>query len=244
MRTVSGALFLCQFCVLLFHCTPPPPLSRETLKSLCSSLTIREALCSFKGFGDIVVTRRGDKLKATIDVLWKSDSNFSVAIYGPFGQRVASIVADSADKWEITIKDKVYWKYPDDRIADEEFFDYPFTCKEFVRMLTGRFPDYSVMRKQSDSVSFKGKKAFVHWSGDSLQDRAIDVTAVINRKHSSITDVICLNKNPFPWELSLSSFKKNVPKEIRFKDRDNNYFYLKFETVFVKYGVSCRAERM
>jgi hypothetical protein len=89
-----------------------------------------------------------------------------------------------------------------------------------------------------------GKKTFLFWHEDSAKGRDFQITAIIDRKHFSITNVIYSKKEPSSWELSLLSFRKGRAKEIRFKDTNNNYFYLNYETMVIKHGNKCERERL
>jgi hypothetical protein len=245
-RIVKGALKLFFiFVIPLLLCTlPPSPNVKENFPDICQALWAADSLSLFKGYGEIGFSIKGERHTAKIDVLWRGDSNFTIVFCSPFGTSLASIVADSTGLWIITAGDSIYKKRADDRIAINGLFNFPFTFCDFLQAATGRLPDRTISKKQHDSLFLNEKKAFLFWNGDSSSGRIFDITVIISRKHSFLTDVIYLKKFPDPWELSLSSFKKNVAQEIRFKDASNNYFYLKYKEVTTKYNIRCRRERL
>ncbi len=216
----------------------------ETLPKQLAQLARIDSVCLFKASGDMKFSIRGERHSAGIDIIWRSDSDFTVALYSPLGGTVASVVADSSGAWNISAGDSVLKKRATDMVSVGGILDYSLTFEEFMRAATGRLLDSAIMRTPSDSLSIRGKKAFLYWPEDTLAGRRFGITAVIDRKHFSLTDVIYSRKGPSPWALSVASSKKGTPEEIRFQDRNNNYFYLKYGTVVVKRGAHCRAERL
>ena len=237
-------LLLCLFSSLLLWCTAPPPLTIQTLPKQWRGGAFMDSLCSFKAFGDIKFSLRGERHSLKIDVVWRGDSDFTIALYSPLGRSLLSVTPDSLGAWRIIAADTLFTKGSQDRVSLNGYFDYSLTFSEFLRAATGRLLDTAILEKPSDSLSLKGKKAFLYWRGDSTIGRAFDITAVIDRKHFSILDVIYSKKALSVWELSISSNKRGAPEEIRFKDQNNNYFYVAYKTVIVKHGKHCRSERL
>ena len=123
---------------LALLCTAPPPLDKETLPNVITAFAPMDSLCSFKAFGDIRFSLHGERLSAKIDVVWRSDSNFIIALNSRWGASLALITADSSGAWRISAGDSLYKKRPEERIALEGILDYPLTCEEFLRIATGR----------------------------------------------------------------------------------------------------------
>jgi hypothetical protein len=229
---------------LLLGCTTPPPLTIDSLPKRLAAFSPPDSVCSFKAFGDIKFSIYGERHSAKIDLLWRRDSAFTLSLYSPLGGALASVVADSSGIWSITAGDSVMKKHGYDRVSVGGFLDYSLTFDEFLRAATGRLLDSTIMRTPSDSLRLSGKKASLYWPMDSSAGRRFGITAVVDRKHLSLTDVIYSKNGPELWELTATSIKKGVAEEIRFKDRNNNYFYLKYGTVIVGRGKDCRTERL
>jgi hypothetical protein len=229
---------------LILWCTPPPPLTIESFPKQLAAFLSPDSMCSFKAFGDIKFSIRGVRRAAKIDLLWRSDSAFTLSLYSPLGGAVASVVADSSGIWNITAGDSVLKKHASDKVSVGGLLEYSLTFDEFLRAATGRLLDTTIMRTPSDSLGLSGKKNLLYWPMDSSAGRRFGVTAVVDRKHLSLTDVIYSKDGTELWELKASSIKKGVAEEIRFKDGNNNYFYLKYGTVIVGRGKDCRAERL
>jgi hypothetical protein len=240
----ATSLPLCFFSSFLFYCTAPPPIIIEALPNRVMETVEIDSICSFKAFGDIKFSLRGERRSAKIDVIWRGDSNCTIALYTLLGGTFASVAVDSSGAWNITAADSMYKKNPHDKVSIGGFFDYSLTFREFLRVATGRLLDRSFIREPCDSLYPRGKKAFLYWHEDPTRGRGYAITVVIDRKHISITDVIYGRKRPEPWDLSISRTKNGAPEEIRFKDGNNNYFYLKYGTVVVKRGKHCRTERL
>ena len=229
---------------LLVWCTAPPPLTLATLPGRTVAVSLIDSVCQFKASGEIKFSVRGERHSAGIDVVWRSDSDFTIALYSLLGGTVASVATDSSGAWIITAGDSILRKHGGDRVSLGGMLDYSLTFKEFLLAATGRFLDSTIMKTPCDSLLIRGKKAFLYWPEAPGAGRAFEVTAVIDRKHFSITDVIYAKKDSALWSLATSLSKKGAPEEIRFKDRNNNYFYLKYGTVIVKRGSNCRTERL
>jgi hypothetical protein len=229
---------------LALLCTVPPPLNKEALPNLLSALGDMDSLCSFKAFGDMKFSFHGQRLTAKIDIIWRSDSNFSIVLNSPWGGRLASIVADTSDQLTIRAGDSIIKRRIDDKIDLDGILNYPFTFHEFLRITTGRNLCSRVVREPSDSLFMKGKKTLLVWYEDSVKGRPFTVTATVDRKHFAITDVIYRRSSSPRWLLSVSSINGGEPEEFRFEDQYNNYFYLNYETVFVRRGDRCRRERL
>jgi hypothetical protein len=233
------------FFPLALLCTAPPPLSMEPLPNVFSAIASMDSLCSFKAFGDMKLSQHRERLTGKIDVLWNSDSNFSINFYSPWGGRVASIAtADSTHELSIRAGDSVVKKRMDDKIALDGIIDYPLTFQDFIRIATGRILLSRIDRVPNDSLVLKGNKAVLIWREDSMKGRPFTVSAVVDRKHLAITDVIYRQSNSPRWQLSISSIKDGAPEEFHFEDQYNNYFYLNYETVIVRRGDRCRRERL
>ena len=233
--------FLSSF---ILFCSPPPPLTRDIASELPGAFAPNEAICSFKGYGDIGFSMNGQRHKTKIDVLWRSDSDFTIGLYSPIGGTLASVSGDSTGLIRIIAGDSVYQKSLGESVAIGDFLDYSLSFKEFLRVATGRFLDPSFVEDRRDSLFLSAKKAFLYWPEDSTKGRNFQITAIIDRKHFSITDVIYSRKDPSSWELTQLSFRKGRAKEIRFKDKNNNYFYVKYETMVIKHGKKCESERL
>jgi hypothetical protein len=240
-RVLFSVGFLSSF---FLFCSPPPPLTMDIASALPSALSPHDGICSFKGYGDIGFSMNGQRHKTKIDVLWRSDSDFSVGLYSPLGSTLASVRGDSSGLIRITTGDSVYQKSISESVAIGDFLDYSLSFKEFLRVATGRLLDTSFVADQCDSLFLSAKKAFFYWPEDSTKGRNFHITATIDRKHFLLTDVIYSKKEPCSWELTQLSFRKGRAKEIRFKDKNNNYFYLKYETMVVKHGNKCESERL
>jgi hypothetical protein len=238
---------LASLCCLLFTlCTAPPaPLVQEMLPSLFLPFEPPDSVCLFEAFGETKFAVNGQRFGAPIEIRWKSDRDFKVEFYSPFGGPIASIASGRGGMWDITIGDSLYKKLPRENVGlGRGFMEYPFTYEEFLHILTGGLLDYAILKKNADSIFFDGKKGFCYWLNADVSGRRCDVSAIINRKQSSVTDVIYRIKNPASGELAYSSFKGGVPKEIRFSDPSNNYFYLNYDRIFRRAGASeCRKER-
>jgi hypothetical protein len=113
-----------------------------------------------------------------------------------------------------------------------------------MQVMTCRLLDAGVLKKSPDSLIFDGKNSRCYWNNDLIQENKFDVIAVISRKHSCVTDVVYRAAGSSKWEVDYSSFRDGVPKEIRFSDPNNNYFYLNYERIFLRRGAGdCRKER-
>jgi hypothetical protein len=233
-------------CLLPSLCAPPPPVTKENIPDLLAPIGKFNDVCGLKGFGDIRLTINGQRAKAKFDVVWQGDSNFTLNIYSPFGGLLVSISADSTGAWTITSGDSCYKKQPGEHVAlGEASIDYPFSYVEFLHAVIGRFPDRIITQKRPDSLFIERKNAFLLWQGDSSVAGRFAVTAIINRKHSAVTDVIYREAGQAPWELTFSSFGGGGAKEIRFNDSHNNYFYVTYERIVVlKSGPACRGGKV
>jgi hypothetical protein len=244
-RTFRATVLPISFVAPVFlWCTAPPPLSMETLPRPLASLAPIDSICSFKAFGDMKFSLRGQRRTVKIDVIWRGDSNFTIALYSPFGGAVASASASSSGAWNINAGDSVLQKRPREKVSVGGMLDYSLTFEEFLRAATGRLLDTTVKATPADSLILKGKEAFLMWREDSAAGRPFDITATLDRKHFSVTDVIYSKKGLDVWELAVSRSRKGAPEEIRFKDGNNNYFYLKYSAVVIERGRNCRSERL
>lgn len=231
--------------VFFTACTLPPlPLGKETLPSLFLPFESQDSVCVFEAFGQTKFSVNGRRFGAHIEVKWKSDRDFKIEFYSPFGGLIASIASAPAGMWDIKVGDSLYKKLPRENVSlGEGFIDYPFTYAQFVHILTGRLLDYAILKKNVDSLSFDGKKGFCYWYNADVGGRICDINAIINRKQSLVTDVIYRIKSPAAGDLAYSYFEEGMPKEIRFSDHSNNYFYLNYERIFQRKGAQCREER-
>jgi hypothetical protein len=229
--------------VFLF-CSPPPPLTKDIASALPSVVAPDDGICSFKGYGDIGFSMNGQRHKTKIDVLWRSDSDFTVGLYSPLGSTIASVRGDSSGLIRIIAGDSVYQKRLSESVAIGDFLSYSLSFKEFLRVATGRLLDASFASDRSDSLLLSAKKVFLYWPEDSTKGRNFQISATIDRKHFLLTDVIYSKKEPSSWELTQLSFRKGRAKEIHFKDKNNNYFYVKYETMIIKHGNKCESERL
>jgi hypothetical protein len=225
-------------------CSSPPPLTMDIASALPSALALGDGICSFKGYGDIGFSMNGQRHKTKIDVLWRSDSDFTVGLYSPIGTTLASVRGDPSGLIRIIAGDSVYQKGLSEKVAIGDFLAYSLTFKEFLRVATGRLLDASFIGDRCDSLFLSAKKAFLYWPEDSTKGRNFQITGIIDRKHFLLTDVIYSKKEPCSWELTQLSFRKGRAKEIRFKDKNNNYFYVKYETMVIKHGNTCESERL
>jgi hypothetical protein len=232
------------FLPLALSCTLPPPLNREAIPDLFSDFSSMDNLCSFKGFGDMRLTVRGERLSAKIDVLWRSDSNFSIVLNSRWGGLLASVTADSSGELAIRAGDSIVIKRSDENVSFNGILEYPLTFGEFLRIATGRILGGGILRESCDSLFVRGNKTFLVWREDSAKGRPFAVTATVDRKHFAVTDVIYDRSRSPCWRLSVSSIKGGVPEEFRFEDNYNNYFYLNYEKVIVRHGTHCRGERL
>jgi hypothetical protein len=207
------------------------------LPSLFLSFESQDSVCLFEAFGQAKFYVNGRRLNAHVEVKWKSDRDFKIEFYSPFGGLIASIAPGLAGMWDIKVGDSQYQKLPQENVAlGAGFIDYPFTYAQFLHILTGRMLDYAFLKRNADSLSFDNKKASCRWYNTEVGGSRCDIIAIINRKQSSVTDVIYHIKSPVAEELAFSSFKEGVPKEIRFSDPSNNYFYLNYERIFQRRG--------
>jgi len=237
-------LFLIAF-MFFTQCTVPPvPVGKEMLPSLFLPFESQDSVCLFEAFGETKITVNGQRFGAPIEIYWKSDRDFKVEFYSPFGGRIASIASELGGMWDIKVGDSLYEKLPQEKVRlGHGFMEYPFTYREFLHILTGRLLDYAILKKNVDSLSFDKKKGSCFWFDADVSGRRCDVIATINRKQSSVTDVLYHIKSPGAGDLAYSSFKDGVPKEIRFSDPSNNYFYLNYDRIFQRTGAQCRKER-
>ncbi len=231
-------------CLVFALCATIPPITRESLPALFASLATSDSVCAVKGFGELGITAGGRRLTATIELQWRGDSDFTLNLYSPFGGLIASAAGDSTGEWTVSEGTSSFKKLPRDSVElGHGMIDYPFSYSDFLHILSGRLPDCGIMRKDADSLFLNGKKAFLHWYGTSMYGRTMTVTAIINRKHSSVTDVIYhVTKEP-AWDLTFSSFTRGVAKEIRFKDAHKNYFHLSYEKMISWRGGECRDKK-
>ncbi len=229
-------------CLFFTACTViPPRITRDTLPSLFLPLEPRDSICLFEAFGETKFSVKGQRFGAHIELQWRGDSDFNVGFYSPFGGRIASIAPACGGFWDIKAGDSLYKKLPHENMdLGQGFIEYPFTYAQFMHILTGGLLDYAILKKNADSLSFDGKRGFCYWHNESIGGREYDIIAIINRKQSRVTDVIYRTKSPAVGELAYSSFKDGVPKEIRFSDPNNNYFYVNYERIFQRTGAQCQ----
>jgi hypothetical protein len=219
-------------------CTVPPArLGKEMLPSLFPPFGSQDSVCLFEAFGQAKFSVNGRRFTSHVEVKWKNDRDFKVEFYSPFGGLIASIAPGFAGMWNIKVGDSPYKKLPHENVAlGEGFIDYPFTYAQFLHILTGGLLDYAFLKRNADSLSFDNKKGFCYWYNVDVNGKQYDIVGIINRKQSSVTDVIYHIKSPLAGELAYSSFKDGAPKEIRFSDTSNNYFYLNYERIYQRKG--------
>jgi hypothetical protein len=233
------AILLCARCT-----APPMPFGKDMLPSLFLPFESQDSVCLFEAVGEIKMTVNGQRFGAPMEIRWKSDRDFKVNFFSPFGGLVASISSGLGGMWDIKVGDSLYSKLPRENVGlGRGFMEYPFTYGQFLHILTGGLLDYEALKKNADSLSFDKKKAFCYWHNADMGGRRGDIVAIINRKQSSVTDVIYHIKSPLAGELSYSYIKDGTPKEIRFNDPSNNYFYLNYDRIFQRTGAQCRKER-
>jgi hypothetical protein len=224
------------------RCSPIPPITRDDLPELWAPFGNEESVCGRQGYGEFRLSFNGKRAKTSFDMQWHGDSDFTVNMYSPFGGLIASIGADSTGVWTVAAGNSVYNKQSHDRVSIREAsVDLPFSYAEFLHFFLGVFPDRAIGRKKPDSLVILGKKTMLVWLDDSIAGKRFAVTAIINRKHSAVTDVIYREMGAYPWEVTFSSLAGGYAKEIHFKDHNNNYFYVNYERlVFLKSGQACR----
>jgi len=232
----AAAWLLCVNCGSL-----PPPVMPDT-NTLLTPLMQPDSMCGFKGFGDVYFTVNGQRAKAKVDVQWHGDSDCVIDVYSPLGGTLASVRADPSGAWTITQAGSSLKKLPSDRVALIEGAEaYPFSYVQFAAIIIGKLPNRSFCTQKPDSMIIEEKKTALLWRADSAQGRPYAITALIHRKHSTITDVLYDKKGSTPWSLTFSSFTGGNAKEIRFKDEHNNYFYVRYDRVVSqKKATGCR----
>lgn len=236
----------CLACLPFALCTTPPaPFVKDALPSLFLPFESQDSLCHFEAFGQTKFTVNGQRFNAHIELTWKSDRDFKVEFYSPFGGLIGSMTPERSGCWNIVIGETQTKKCPNENVEMAPGqLKYPFTYDQFMKVMTCRLLDAAVLKKAPDSMSFDGKNGRCTWNNDKIRDNTFDVTAIISRKHSSVTDVVYRAKGTSIWEVGYSSFREGVPKEIRFSDPNNNYFYLAYERIILRKGaVQCRKER-
>jgi hypothetical protein len=238
-------LFIVCSGVLLTLCSAPPaPIVQEMLPPLFIPFESQDSICLFEAFGEATLSGNGQKLSAHIEVKWKNDNDFKVEFFSPFGGLVGSITPQRTGYWNIAIGGTIVKKLPRDTVEMADgVIKYPFTYAQFMRVLRGVLFDEKIFKKSPDSLSFDAKKAQCIWKNDALGDDTFDVTAIISRKHSCVTDVVYSVNRALEWRLVYSSFIDGAPKEIRLSGANNNYFYVNYEKTFRRRGVECREER-
>jgi len=238
-------LFLWMVCAILMGCFPPPaPLEKDMLPALFLPFGSSDSTCLFEAFGETKFSVDNQQFGAHIEFKWKSDNDFKVEFYSPFGGLIGSITPQRTGYWNIVLGGTTVKKLPRDTVEMASgAIKYPFTYAQFIRVLRGVLFDEELFKKSPDSLSFDAKKALCIWKNHPIGDDTFDVTAIISRKHSCVTDVVYRVSRALAWGLVYSGFSDGVPKEIRFSAPNNNYFYLVYERFFRRTGGQCRQER-
>ena len=212
------------------NCSTPPPLNPADSAALLAPLISTDSVCALKGYGDVYLSSSGQRGKAKFDARWNGDSDCAIDLYTPFGGSLASMRSDSTGDWTITQGGVSIKRLPSDPVALLPGAQpYPFSYAQFVSIVFGRLPSRRVLAQKPDTVLIEEKQAAIVWRSAGAQERPYSITAHLNRKHSTVSDVFYADTTVNPWTLSFSSFTDGNAKEIRFNDNHSNYFYVKYE---------------
>jgi len=219
-------------CVSKFIKPKPEPVVDEAVVINAAGATVQ--MSEFKGFGEITMSKAGQKMTGKFDALRKNSGSFSAQVYSPFGSAVASISAsDFAGRVNID-REQIDFTY------DETMEKVPFPCAKyftygnFVRVLTASMPDeFWALAPVPDTLiqskkKKKGKKTVgAAWISDSLTVRAEIIPKNGQLESVSFNYVIDGKK----LTMQFSRFKKGVPYEILIRESAKNYISVSYETI-------------
>ncbi|MFP4416632.1 MAG: hypothetical protein ACLFSB_05135 [Chitinispirillaceae bacterium] len=210
--------FLVQSCVgpryTIGSDTPFYPPARELIDSLEY----------FKGFGDIDLLMDGEHNRAKIATRLTSGSQINAEIYSIFGGTVASMMAHG-DSVHVDIGERSYTIARDEGLEHIAFLrKYPFTFKQFERIITGRALRTQLLVSPADSVWMEKNSLYYLWRTDS-----IEVILEGNRRRREVKRITYNALEGADWNLILNDLNRGVAREIKLYIGKDNYFNIQYD---------------
>ena len=225
-------LLLCVALSLCSCATFKPPATQLQIPALIQQLSVIDSLTWLQGYGTLQVSARGQKAKLSIETVWNGDNDCTITLYAMFGITVASLTTDSTGRITVHAMKKEEVRYPDDTIdIGIKLFDYPFTYRDFMHILTGKLLNSSFISTPCDSLSILENDAHMQWNSPLHTGGDYNVSAEINRMQSRINKVRYSAPGAKGWQLDYALFNDILPQEIRFEDANNNYFNLTYDKI-------------
>jgi hypothetical protein len=219
---------------LLFSCSVRPPLTTETARlSLVSIAAHAEAgVDSMQGSGSVVLAQNGERVSVSFDIRWAGDSSFLAEFSTPLGMTVASVKADRTGTWTVDAADSQYSVNPAENIGiGQGFLSYPVSWGEFLTLLTGRQMCAQIFSQEPDTQFVDKKGTTLVWKTRHCGRRTIDISGTIDNKTHALSELTYKGPSTDGWMVTISRFKDGRAKEFTFAQSNNNYFYVKYNSV-------------
>jgi len=206
-------------------CTPPPPVDVAAAGStIARQFTETGGAASCRG-ADLSIVFNGERHKAGADACRPDPDSFTFDVFTPWGERIASIVADTA-RAVVTAGNRVMETGLDESVATFAGFSrFPVTFRNLVRILSGTFPRYCFdPASRVDSVWSQKRNTTYRWRTDSsVTEMALDSRKgiLVSVAHNRIGDS--------SYQTVFSRFSGSIPHRISLKADENNYFILQYD---------------
>jgi hypothetical protein len=219
---------------LLFSCTVRPPLTTETARlSLVSVAAAAEsAVDSMQGNGSVVLEQNGERVSVAFDIRWKGDSSFLARFSTPLGMTIASVKADRGGPWIVDAADSPYSVNPAENIGiGQEFLSYPVSWGEFLSLMTGRQMCAGIFSQEPDTQFVDKKGITLVWKTRHCGRRTIDISGTIDNKTHALSEITYKGPSADGWMVTINRFRDGHAKEFTFAQSNNNYFYVKYNSM-------------
>ncbi len=218
--------------IIFFSCTKPPPSAPITTEALISQVSAcNKSAGTLKSNGFVEVSHDGHLFTVDFDLLYESDTNFTLEFSAPLGMVAASVRYKDNQSYIVDVGDTQY------SAASSDFVDighgilkFPITWFEFITFFSGFNPSCQQCLISRDSLFVDKSFTTVFLKTRNCKLRPLDIIARLDNKSNRIHEIIYKPSNTSDWTVTFAQMTKYHSKEIKFVLANNNYFYVKYRS--------------